>query len=133
MNGNRLDLPSDTAGISDLEHFLESRKEAFDLGEEVYGNILVALTEAVINGMVHGNKQDKAKQVQIAVDKNESQIEFTVSDEGVGFDYENLPDPTAPENIMNAGGRGVFLMRRLADEVEFEAEGSEVRLIFYLD
>ena len=61
------------------------------------------------------------------------QVRFTIEDQGPGFNHDNLPDPTAPENIENPGGRGIFLMKHLADEVSFSQEGRKVELTFYLD
>jgi serine/threonine-protein kinase RsbW len=100
------------------------------LNEDYYGNILIALTEGVNNAIVHGNKYDKNKVVWLNMESSDNDVQFTIVDEGVGFDYNNVPDPTLPENLEKLSGRGVFLMRQLADEVVFEENGSTIRLRF---
>ncbi|MFN9968438.1 MAG: ATP-binding protein, partial [Phycisphaerae bacterium] len=99
------------------------------VNENYYGEILISLTEAVNNAIVHGNKLDSARQVTVRFDlAGEKRLRFTIEDEGAGFDYDNLPDPTAPENIEKPHGRGVFLMRNLADSCQFEDHGRIVIL-----
>ena len=85
------------------------------------------------NAIKHGNQNITSKNVSISLLLNESQLKFRIEDEGKGFDYHNLPDPTAPENIEKPGGRGIFLMKHLADEVIFSENGSVVELIFYIE
>ena len=97
---------------------------------DVYGNVLIALTEAVNNAILHGNKSDNNKRVEVSVELTDDCVEFCVKDQGNGFDYENLPDPTAPENIEKENGRGIFLMKSLSDEVVFEEGGSIVKISF---
>ena len=97
---------------------------------EHYGNVLIAMTEAVNNAIVHGNKLDPEKSVTVSCAIDGKSLVFRISDEGPGFDYENLPDPTAPENIEKPHGRGVFLMRHLADDCAFEDAGRVVELTF---
>jgi serine/threonine-protein kinase RsbW len=94
---------------------------------------MISVTESVNNAIKHGNQNDNSKNVSITLSLDESQITFRVEDEGAGFDYEDLPDPTAPENIEKPGGRGIFLMKHLADEVVFSESGSIVDLIFYIE
>ena len=98
--------------------------------EDHYGNILIATTEAVNNAIKHGCKQKPDELVTIQVRRSDKELCFIVKDNGKGFDYENLPDPTAPENIEKEDGRGVFLMKSLADSVTFESNGAEVHLNF---
>jgi serine/threonine-protein kinase RsbW len=98
--------------------------------EEHYGDILIAMTEGVNNAIVHGNKLDINKSVSVEYEKRGKDLFFRISDEGAGFDYENLPDPTAPENLERPNGRGVFLMRNLSDECLFEENGRIVELVF---
>ena len=93
----------------------------------------VAVRESVINAIKHGNANDKSKNVQLSLSLKDSLIKFVVKDEGSGFDYQNLPDPTAPENIEKIGGRGIFLMKHLSDEVEFKDRGRVVELSFYMN
>jgi len=113
-----------------VENLIDEICETLNVNEEYYGNILISLTEAVNNAMVHGNKLDSQKKVLVTVKSDETSIHFTISDEGPGFDYDNLPDPTAPENIEKPNGRGVFLMKNLADGCNFEENGRIVELEF---
>lgn len=104
----------------------------YEINDDHYGNILISLTEAVNNAIQHGNKNDPKKNVEIVFDVEASleSFSFTVKDEGDGFDYTTIPDPTAPENIEKISGRGVFLMRNLADKVGFNSDGREIQLNF---
>jgi serine/threonine-protein kinase RsbW len=131
MENKNHKLPSNMHSIAEVEKIIENVREELKLNDSNYGNILVALTEAINNAIKHGNQFKTDKLVNLSIEKsNPHQLEFIVKDEGSGFDFSNLPDPTAPENIENESGRGIFLMRNLADEVKFSNNGSEVHLIF---
>jgi serine/threonine-protein kinase RsbW len=116
-----------------IESFIDNAKERFHLDDDIYGNIMIAVTEAVNNAIKHGNGGDKSKNVSLSLSLNESLIKFVVKDEGPGFSYENLPDPTSPENLEKVGGRGIFLMKHLSDEVLFKDNGRIVELSFYVN
>jgi serine/threonine-protein kinase RsbW len=94
---------------------------------------MIAVTESVNNAIVHGNQKASNKNVSLKLNVDESMLRFTIRDEGPGFNYNNLPDPTSPENLDKPGGRGIFLMKNLCDEVHFEDEGRAVSLVFYLN
>jgi serine/threonine-protein kinase RsbW len=124
-------LPSTMHSMSEVEKIIEQVREEFNLSDSYYGNILVALTEAINNAIVHGNGLDATKKVNLSIIyPKPNQLEFIIKDEGKGFDYLNLPDPTAPENIEKECGRGIFLMKNLSDELVFENGGSQVKLVF---
>ena len=116
-----------------IESFIDNAKEKFQFDDDIYGNIMIAITEAVNNAIKHGNQSDSSKNVSLSLSLDESLIKFRVEDEGQGFDFEHLPDPTAPENIEKPGGRGIFLMKHLSDEVEFKEGGRIVELSFYMN
>ena len=126
----RLELASNIESISEIESFIDSICDKYSIGEDSYGNILIALTEAINNAITHGNKLNPDKIVNLNMETGKNQLYFTVIDEGDGFAYNNIPDPTLPENLSKLRGRGVFLMKSLADEVEFEEEGRIVKLTF---
>ena len=128
-----MQIVSQPESINLVEKLIDEIKSEYNIHEECYGNMLVAVTEAVNNAIQHGNKYDPEKMVHISYEIEPDQIAFTVSDEGTGFDYLNLPDPTDPENIEKPTGRGVFLMKNLADKVEFNKNGQEVLLTFNLN
>ncbi|HLT74606.1 MAG TPA: ATP-binding protein [Ohtaekwangia sp.] len=133
MNTISIQVPSIIENIRMIESFIDNAKERFELNDDIYGNIMIAVTEAVNNAIKHGNAGDKSKNVQISLSLKDSLIKFVIKDEGSGFDYQNLPDPTAPENIEKIGGRGIFLMKHLSDEVEFKDQGRIVELSFYMN
>ncbi len=109
-----LKFPSILENIHVAERLIDDVTAEYNVKEDYYGELLIAMTEAVNNAIVHGNKLDPSKQVEVTFDiVNEKTMRFTITDEGPGFDYDHLPDPTAPENIEKPHGRGVFLMRQL--------------------
>ncbi len=125
-----IELNSNITNIPKVEDFVERVVERFGVAPEVYGNILISLTEAVTNAIVHGNSQDEGKKVQVKMEKGPKDITFKVTDEGPGFDFSTLPDPTAPENLLKVGGRGVFMMKQLSDLVVFSNNGNTVEMMF---
>jgi serine/threonine-protein kinase RsbW len=129
---HKLVISSDIKNISEVEKLIDKVCEDLNISEDIYGNILIAVTEAVNNAIIHGNNNDSSLNVTIQVlqDNNKTEIVFSVSDEGVGFNFNNLPDPTAPENIEKPDGRGIFLMKNLSDNVEFFNNGSKVSITF---
>ena len=132
MNSIKIHFPSLEENIRIVESFIDNAKDKFNLDDDIYGNIMVAVTESVNNAIRHGNENDKRKNVFLSLVFNENQIKFIVEDEGKGFDFHNLPDPTSPENLDKPSGRGIFLMKHLSDEVNFSKNGSEVELCFYI-
>ena len=118
--------------ITIVEKFIDDLRNEVNIGDDVYGNILISLTEAANNAMLHGNKANEKKNVEISysVDERGKNLSFFVKDEGPGFDYNNLPDPTAPENLERTSGRGVFLMMQLADMVVFSNNGATIEMQF---
>ena len=133
MNTISIQIPSILENIRMIESFIDNAKEKFELDDDIYGNIMIAVTEAVNNAIKHGNASDKSKNVSLSLSLKESMIKFLIKDEGQGFDYEHLPDPTSPENIEKVGGRGIFLMKHLSDEVQFKEKGKIVELSFYIN
>lgn len=127
----QIEFPSKIENLALVESFIDEICEAFKVDQDNYGNILIAVTEAVNNAIQHGNKNEPSKNVTVSCDEKEKNvITFSVSDEGPGFDFDNLPDPTDPENLEKPHGRGVFLMKQLSDEVEFFDDGRKVEISF---
>ena len=127
---SEVNFPSTGDNINVVERLVDELCERFQVHEEYYGNILIALTEAANNAIFHGNKLDANKRVFVRYKATPDEFTFTIEDEGAGFDYANVPDPTSPENLEKPNGRGVYLMRHLSDEVEFDDEGRIVTLVF---
>ena len=99
-----------------IESFIDNAKDKFKLEDDIYGNIMIAVTEAVNNAIKHGNQNDKEKNVHLALKLEDGVIQFEIKDEGAGFDYKNLPDPTAPENLEKPG-RILALLEQSAEDV----------------
>ncbi|MCE2936877.1 MAG: ATP-binding protein [Cyclobacteriaceae bacterium] len=133
MNKIQIEIPSLFENIRMIESFIDNAKERFHLNDDIYGNIMIAVTEAVNNAIKHGNQNNPKLNVALSLLLEKDLIKFRVEDEGRGFDYHHLPDPTAPENLEKPGGRGIFLMKHLSDEVEFQENGRVVELSFYMN
>jgi len=123
-------IQSKLDNISHIEKLVDEISEQCSLSSDLYGKILIATIEAVNNSIVHGNKFDISKTVDVGVQISDNSIHIYVKDQGVGFNYEHVPDPTKPENLENVSGRGVFLMKNLADDIIFNDNGSHVELVF---
>jgi serine/threonine-protein kinase RsbW len=130
QTGDEVRFASKTENIAIVEKLIDDVCEQYAIAEDHYGNILISLTEAVNNAIVHGNKLDPAKEVTVTFAVNGPTLTFFIEDEGPGFDYDHLPDPTSPENREKPNGRGVFLMRNLADSCAFHDDGRKVELNF---
>jgi serine/threonine-protein kinase RsbW len=124
-----LSIPSDFDSMHEVENLIDKVCTNYGVGDN-YGNILIAVTEAVNNAILHGNVRDKDLLVKVGVWDETSSFCFSINDAGQGFDFANLPDPTAPENIEKENGRGIFLMKNLADDVVFEDYGKCVNIYF---
>jgi serine/threonine-protein kinase RsbW len=128
--GESLKINSKADNLRLVERLVDDVCQIYNVNEDSYGNILIAVTEAVNNAMHHGNQNNPDKYVQIGFETSDKQLIFNIKDEGPGFDYESLPDPTDPANLDKVHGRGVFLMKHLADKLEFKNNGKEVCLAF---
>ena len=115
-----------------IEKFVDDISAEVKLSSELYGNVLIAILEAANNAIVHGNKLNENKKVTLKALTLDKSLKITMEDEGPGFDYTNIPDPTSPENIENISGRGVFLMKKLSDSVSFYKNGALVEINFKL-
>lgn len=127
-----LQLPSTVESIAELELLIEEIADTYQVSEDTFANMMTCLNEVVMNAIVHGNKSDPAKKVIINAEIENKRVIWTVADEGPGFDYNHLPDPTAEENLENLTGRGVFIVKHLADQCVFNDKGNEVELHFKL-
>jgi serine/threonine-protein kinase RsbW len=123
-------FPSELENITRVERLIDEISSSHNLSSEVYGKISVAIIEAVNNAILHGNQLDINKKVKIGYDIDDESISFIVGDEGKGFDFSNIPDPTLPENLEKTHGRGIFLMNHLADDIEFAENGAIVEMKF---
>lgn len=120
--------------LQNIEPLLNKIKEQIPIHLEKYYKILIAVSEAVNNAIIHGNKLDRNKKVKIDIKANKEKIEILVEDEGTGFDVDSLADPRTPENIMKESGRGVLLIKELSDISKFNKSGNgySVFMVFFL-
>ena len=107
--------------------FVDDLQSKSSLSEEEASTLMLLLSEAVTNAIEHGNMNDESKHVDVQILIDDSAITNTVTDEGEGFDPSTLKNPLKEENLMAVGGRGIFLIRELSDEIEFEDEGRTIR------
>jgi len=125
-----LKISSSKESLAKVEKFIDEICDKYYIANSYYGNISVAIMEAVKNAIIHGNKSDPSKFVGVFISFENSDLIIKISDEGLGFKPEKVPDPTIPENIESINGRGVFLMSHLADKLKYNRKGNSVTMIF---
>jgi serine/threonine-protein kinase RsbW len=123
-------IESNILNLRIVENAIDEISTEIGFNQDNYGKILVSTLEAVNNAIIHGNKKDESKSVEIEISFKRSILRISVEDEGMGFKPKEIPDPTKPENIENLSGRGVFLMSKLADKIEFNEKGNKVTMSF---
>lgn len=127
----QLEFASLPENIHLVEKFVEDICDQFNINNTYFGNILIALTEAVNNAIEHGNKKDPSKKVTVLFESKAEGLSFTVCDEGFGFDPNAVPDPTdLKNNPENYKGRGIFLIKHLSDKINFKDGGRKTEIIF---
>ena len=123
------ELPSDLALMNGVLEYLQERVAKLGLIRPERSNLFVALDEAFVNAVKHGNKNDLTKLVKITAELSPAEAAFTVEDEGEGFNIQEIPNPCDPENLFRTSGRGVLLIYNIMDEVEYNAQGNRVKMI----
>jgi serine/threonine-protein kinase RsbW len=121
-------IHSDPAEARRVQDVIESHLRAHDYGEHDIFGIRLALEEAMVNAIKHGNNMDRTKKVQISYRVRKERFDISIADEGPGFDPLDVPDPTAVENLERPCGRGLMLMRHYMTSVEFGQSGNVVRM-----
>lgn len=132
MKKRTLKLRSQLTDIHLVERFVEEICDEYNINNTYFGNILVSLTEAIENAIVHGNASNAGKSVAVTFESTAKGLIFEVSDEGQGFDYMNIPDAADPVSNPEKKGTGLFLIRTLADEVDFKENGRTIQIMFYI-
>lgn len=130
MSTKKLTISSDPNNLIKVEKYLNKLKTEYNICDDRFPDILISITEAVNNAIIHGNKVDVNKKVNIRTRNEDTTLYITVSDEGKGFCVEEIADPRCPENIAKCGGRGVMIMQELCDRLQYRKNGSSVQLIF---
>ena len=128
----KAEFSSDPRNVAEVEKMVEAISNQYRLNDETRANLLISLTEAVNNAIIHGNNSQPSKRVIVQMRECADGLAVRVKDEGRGFDLSEIPDPTKPENICECGGRGVFLMNQLCDKMSYSNGGSTVEMQFHL-
>jgi anti-sigma regulatory factor (Ser/Thr protein kinase)/CheY-like chemotaxis protein len=123
------ELPSDLSLMSGVVHFLVERAARLGIVQQDRSNLYIALDEAFVNAVVHGNKSDASKLVRIKAELTPHEASFTIEDEGEGFDRSRVPDPRDPANLFKTSGRGVLLIHNIMDGVEYNERGNQLTMV----
>lgn len=126
----RLKIESSINNLRIVENAIDEVMNEIGITEENYGKILVSTLEAVNNAIMHGNRYEKNKIVDVEISYKNEKLKIKISDQGKGFVPEEVPDPTIPQNLESLNGRGIFLMSKLADEIKYSKRGNAVTMFF---
>lgn len=124
-----LELPSDLTLMSAVLEYLLDRVGRLGLIKPEQSNLFVALDEAFVNAVKHGNRNDPTKLLRVTAELSAHEAIFTVEDEGEGFDVQEIPDPRDPANLFKSSGRGVLLIYNIMDEVEYSQHGTRLKMV----
>lgn len=126
MLGKRIEIEilSDTMELEQVESFIRDLFCRYALPDDVFCKVLVCVNEAVINSIMHGNKYDGNKKVKIQVFTVGDHLYFRIADEGEGFNFRELPDPTASENLLKESGRGLYIIQNISEDIVFSEKGN---------
>lgn len=124
-------IASDLRNVRKVEKVAEQIAKSLRFSAEEQDSLAIAVTEIVGNAIVHGNKQDRHKNVTVEFEYHDDEIIITVQDEGEGFDEQQIANPLEPENLLKESGRGIFIVRALMDQVDFfpSSNGTRVRIV----
>lgn len=130
---NKIEFDSLAENMFLVEQFTEEICDSYKIFNSYYGNIDIALTEAVKNAITHGNNNNPKKKVTVIFNPKSYGLSFTVNDEGDGFDFNKIPYPTDfSDEHMEEAGRGLFLIKSLSDEVHFSNGGRTIEIVFHI-
>lgn len=128
-----LEISSDPNNLLTVEEFVNYFAKEIGLDEEKLQSLLLALTEATTNAIIHANKCDANKPVQIVVTDSDDKVKISIKDQGCGFDPDKVPDPTQPDNLLKDSGRGIYLMRFYMNEVKYNVTPTGTETILVLN
>jgi serine/threonine-protein kinase RsbW len=126
----KIRIESQVANLRIVENAIDETTSVIGISQDNYGKILVSAMEAVNNAILHGNKSNPEKIVDIEISFEMDELKISVTDEGPGFSPDKVPDPTTPENIEELNGRGIYLMSHLADKIKYSDKGNSVTMTF---
>lgn len=135
QDGEMVDLyiPSLPERATDVDRLIDQMTLQVGYAEDIRGDIMIAVNEVVKNAILHGNKCDASKSVHILCRCNPEEFCISISDKGMGFDLNAVPDPLDPDNLLKESGRGLFILRALMDRVDFDmrSDGTTVTMVKY--
>lgn len=127
-----LSLKSAYEEVEKVEQLLTKLQDELGFNDEFYARLMLTVSEAATNSIVHGNKLDASKTVELAAYTDGQNLVVETNDQGEGFEPDKIPDPRVEDNLFKPGGRGVFLMKEYADKVKYSEGGSKLTLVFEL-
>ena len=130
INGNRISIPSTQEYLPDVDIFIEGILRGYGINESIIADIAISVSELVNNAIDHGNKKNEEKRVIVTIEKNSDAVSLTVTDEGAGFNPNELDDPLAEENLLKEVGRGIFIVRSLMDKVDIAPSKEGTKITF---
>ena len=122
-----LEIKSDVAELKRVEYFLKDILIEYNFDQKYFNKIYLCISEAVVNSIKHGNKDDQDKTVLIVVECDDNEINIQIEDEGDGFDLNKVTDPTCESNLKNESGRGIFIIKKLSENIEYNEKGNRVQ------
>jgi len=130
ISGDTMKVPSDQNFLQDVDTFLEGTLRGYGADESIIADIAISVSEVVNNAMLHGNKSSTDKVVTVEIKRDDKSVSITVSDEGEGFNPDEIADPLAEENLLKEVGRGIFVVKSLMDKVEIDAtpKGTSIKM-----
>lgn len=115
-----IEIESSRKYIPKVEKLLYKANEDLHLASEKFHNLLVAVSELVLNAIIHGNKESPSKKVKVTAEYNDKKITVKILDEGFGFNIDKIPDPSSPENVYKETGRGIYIVKQLIENFEYK-------------
>lgn len=131
-NNQKLIINSEIGHLETIRRFLENMFKESQICRSKFNRLLLCISEGVCNGIIHGNQNNSNKSVSLDIELEGNEAIVTIKDEGSGFDYNGLPNPTKGENLRKEKGRGLFIIRSYAKEIDFRNNGSVLRIKFDL-
>jgi serine/threonine-protein kinase RsbW len=131
----QITIPSSLDYLPKVDEYVEGKLRELGVDEDRLADIAVSVTEAVTNAVLHGNKNDLTKKVQVKLKADSSRVEITVEDQGNGFNPESIQSPVEEGNLLKEAGRGIFILKSLMDEVDFvilPRKGTTVKMTKFL-
>jgi len=120
-------INSDVIELKKVETFITDIFREYNLEKKYFNKVYVCISEAVVNSIKHGNKNDRNKSVSIEVNCDMHEINIMIEDEGNGFDLNQISDPTSRENLKNESGRGIFIIKTLTNQIEYNEKGNRIQ------